>query len=324
MSIWRRVGWVALVMSLAATARAEVDLPPKCYLFTSFRGNGEDGLHLAYSTDGLKWTALAGDHSFLAPKVGPDKLMRDPCIVQGPDGIFHMVWTSGWWDHVIGYASSKDLIHWSEQKAIPVMEHEQAARNSWAPEIVYDDAKQQFLIFWATTIPGRFKEGEDAGDVASGTVLNHRIYSTTTKDFQTFTPTKVFFNPGFSVIDATMVRHGGKFWLVFKDETLKPVKKHLQTAVADNIEGPFTDLSAAFTPDWVEGPTVLKAGDSYICYFDMYRAHKYGAMQSRDLKTWEDITSKISLPNGMRHGTALEVSREIVAALLNAKPTTNP
>ena len=65
----------------------------KNYLFTSFRGNGEDGLHLAYSHNGLKWTVLNGDRSFLRPQVGT-KLMRDPCICQGPDGTFHMVWIS--------------------------------------------------------------------------------------------------------------------------------------------------------------------------------------------------------------------------------------
>ncbi len=65
------------------------------WLFTSFRVNGEDGLHLAYSRDGYKWTALKNDQSFLAPAIG-NKLMRDPCIVQAPDGMFHMVWTTGW------------------------------------------------------------------------------------------------------------------------------------------------------------------------------------------------------------------------------------
>ena len=42
-------------------ARASVD----ALLFTSFRHNGEDGLHLAWSEDGLKWTALNDDKSFL-------------------------------------------------------------------------------------------------------------------------------------------------------------------------------------------------------------------------------------------------------------------
>src|SRR5207249_2284426 len=53
-------------------------LPQTCYLFTSFRGNGEDGLHLAWSTDGIKWQALNHDKGYLAPHVGRENLMRDP------------------------------------------------------------------------------------------------------------------------------------------------------------------------------------------------------------------------------------------------------
>jgi len=36
--------------------------------------------------------------------------------------------------------------------------------------------------------------------------LNHRIYGTTTRDFWTFSPTRLFYEPGFNVIDATIVR----------------------------------------------------------------------------------------------------------------------
>lgn len=114
------------------------------FLFTSFRGNGEDGLHLALSTNGYHWQALNGDRSFLKPEVGGYKLMRDPCLAQGPDGTFHLVWTSGWTadkEPVIGYANSKDLVHWSEQRPIRLMENEPKTRNLWAPEIFYDPAK---------------------------------------------------------------------------------------------------------------------------------------------------------------------------------------
>ncbi|GAB5555483.1 MAG: hypothetical protein Sapg2KO_50740 [Saprospiraceae bacterium] len=48
------------------------------YLFSYFKGNGEDGLHLASSEDGLKWETLNDDKSFLEPNIGQDKLMRDP------------------------------------------------------------------------------------------------------------------------------------------------------------------------------------------------------------------------------------------------------
>jgi len=63
--------------------------------------------------------------------------MYDPCIILGPEGRFHMVWTVSWNDKVIGYASSKDLIHWSEQQETPVMLLKEAEKNSWAPEIFF-------------------------------------------------------------------------------------------------------------------------------------------------------------------------------------------
>lgn len=84
------------------------------YLFCYFKGNG-DGLHYAYSGDGFKWKTLFNDSIVLKPSVSKDKLFRDPCIIRGADGLYHMVWTVSWNDKGIGYAASKDLIHWSEQ-----------------------------------------------------------------------------------------------------------------------------------------------------------------------------------------------------------------
>src|SRR5690606_870085 len=119
--------------------------PPdgEVYLFSYFKGNGEDGLYLAYSPDGYHWEELGENQSFLIPQAGQDKLMRDPCIIRGKDGKFHMVWTVSWNEKGIGYANSEDLIHWSEQRYLPVMEHEPDARNAWAPEVYYDEAKDQ-------------------------------------------------------------------------------------------------------------------------------------------------------------------------------------
>jgi len=123
--------FIAFILCLFSLATYAQD---KVFLFSYFTDNGQDGLHLAYSNDGLIWTALNEGKSYLTPSVGNDKLMRDPFIIQGKDGLFHLVWTSGWWDKQIGYASSPDLIHWSEQKGIPVMEYESTARNSWLPK----------------------------------------------------------------------------------------------------------------------------------------------------------------------------------------------
>jgi beta-xylosidase len=314
-----------MTRSLLATALLAFALPcfaADGYLFAYFTKNGEDGLHFASSTDAYKWDKVANGRSFLAPKVGNSKLMRDPCIVRGPDGTYHMVWTSGWNENNIGYASSKDLVNWSEQKALPVMAHEPGVLNAWAPEIVYDDKRGEFLVFWASTVPGKF--AETAG--SSEQKYNHRMYYTTTKDFATFAPTQLFYDPGFSVIDATFVKANGRNYLVVKDETVKPARKYLQIAEVPDLRGPFKPLSAPITPQglWVEGPTAIQAGQDVIMYFDAYTTKHYGALRSRDLKHWENVTDKMHFPDEgtpvrMRHGTVITVPQEVLAKLRAAE-----
>jgi len=283
------------------------------YLFAYFKNNGVDGLHLAYSKDAYHWTALKNDESFLTPTVSKDKLMRDPCIIRGADGLFHMVWTVSWKDKGIGYASSKDLINWSTQQFIPVMAKEEGARNTWAPEITYDKGTKTYLIYWATTIKDRFPETA----IAAEDGYNHRIYYVTTKDFKTFSETKLLYDPGFNVIDATIVNAGGKFIMFLKDETREPVQKNLKIAFSDSLIGPYSTASAPITGNyWAEGPTALKYGDNWIVYFDKYRDHKYGAIISSDLKNWTDISTQINLPKGLRHGTILTVRKRHLKRLL--------
>jgi hypothetical protein len=293
-------------------AAATPDIPETCYLFAYFVSNGEDGLRLAWSRDGYRWETLNGGRSLLEPQIGESKLMRDPCLMRAPDGTFHIVWTTSWTGRSIGYASSKDLLHWSEQKGLVVMADERAALNCWAPQITWDAHKQQFLIFWATTITNRFLE--TAGQAEDQ--YNHRMYYTTTKDFQTFTGTRLFYDPGFNIIDATLLAAGGRFHLLFKDETLKPPRKRLRMAVSDNPDGPFGPAGPPFTPSWVEGPTALRLGDEYIVYFDCYRAQRYGAMTSKDLVHWQDVSDRLVMPERAHNGTVLEVPGAVLGPLL--------
>ena len=277
------------------------------YIFSYFKDNGQDGLHLAYSTNGYAWKSLKNDSSFLTPAAGKDKLMRDPCIIRGADGRFHMVWTVSWNEKGIGYASSSDLIQWSEQTYIPVMEHEDSARNCWAPEIFYDAPTKKYLIFWATTIPGRFSSTETSGDDK----YNHRIYYTTTKDFKHFEKAKLLYDRGFNVIDATIVKNGKEYVMVLKDETRTPPQKNLRTATSLQPVGGYTSPSEPITGQyWAEGPTVLRVKNTWIVYFDKYTLHTYGAVASDDMKRWTDISDRVSFPKGTRHGTAFVISKE--------------
>lgn len=281
------------------------------YVFTYFKGNGEDGLHLAYSEDGYKWNTLKNDTSFLTPEVGKDKLMRDPCVIKGGDGLYHMVWTVSWTDKGIGYASSKDLIHWSKQEFIPVMAHEEKTRNTWAPEITYDEKSKTYMIYWASTIDGKFLETKSEEEKG----YNHRIYYITTKDFKKFSKTKLLYEPGFNVIDASIVKTEDGFTMYLKDETKVPVQKNLKIATSKKLEGPYTKASDPITGNyWAEGPTAIKIDNSWIVYFDKYTQKKYGAVKQTS-KGWEDISDQVTFPKGTRHGTVIKVSSEVINQL---------
>lgn len=275
------------------------------FLFAYFKGNGEDGLHLAYSEDAFTWHPLKNDSSFLKPTAGKDKLMRDPCIIRGRDGNFHMVWTVSWNEKGIGYARSNDLVNWSEQLYIPVMEHEDSALNCWAPEIFYDKSTKEYMIYWATTIPGRFAAGDTSGDGK----YNHRMYYCTTKDFKKFSPTKLLYDQGFNVIDATIQQDGKQYIMFLKDETRRPPQKNIRIATSSSLTGGYSAPSAPITGNyWAEGPTVMRLSGQWVVYFDKYTEHKYGAVVSPDLKEWTDISEQIQTLKGMRHGTIVTVT----------------
>jgi hypothetical protein len=302
--------FVALAVCSATPTSTSAENNGPVYLFTSFRNNGEEGLQFLCSEDGFAWKRIPG--FFLKPRVGPSQLMRDPSLARGPDGTFHLVWTTGWKkDQGFGYAKSKDLAHWSDQRFIPVMAHEPTTVNVWAPEVFYDAPNKRFVICWASTIPGRFPDDLEPHD------NNQRMYYTTTADFQTFTPTTLFLDPGFSVIDGTIVARGDGYVLVLKDNSRKQM--NLRVAFGDSPIGPWRDVSAPFTRPFTEGPSVLKLGDDWIIYFDAYRQGDYGAVKTRDFKAFVDITRQVSFPEGHKHGTALQVSRGLVEHLMNPK-----
>jgi hypothetical protein len=105
-----RILVITFLLALAGCAHREQNI----YLFSNFTGNGEDGLHLAWSMDGVQFQSLFENRSILKPEAGQDKLMRDPFVIRGGDGKFHMVWTVSWNERGIGYAWSDDLLHWTD------------------------------------------------------------------------------------------------------------------------------------------------------------------------------------------------------------------
>ena len=243
--------------------------------------------------------------------------MRDPYIHQGPDGRFHMVWTTGWRGRGIGYAWSDDLLHWSEQRELPVMGGEPSAQNCWAPEILYDRERGVHLLYWSSTIPGRFPETEDPGH------WNHRIYCAETADFRTLGDTELLVDPGFNAIDADILERDGRWLLFLKNETEPPLplEKNIRFLVAAGPRGPYGPASAPITGDyWAEGPCAVAMGDGVTVFFDKHRERRYGAVRSTDLRTWEDISDRLIIPPPARHGHVFAVAEPVLAALLRHRP----
>jgi glycosyl hydrolase family 43 len=309
-----------------AISRAALAERP-AFLFSYFTRNGEDGVHLAYSRDGITWLPLNGGRAVITPAItGAGRgwqewnttaaLMRDPSVLRGPDGTFHMVWTIAWTDQAIGVAHSRDLIHWSEQRRVPVMEHEAAVLNTWAPDLFYDEATKAFVIVWASSIPGRFPATDSLAQRTSRGRADHRLYYVTTKDFTTYSPTRLLYDGGFAAIDGTITKQGDRYYLVMKDETFYPPARNIRVASSENATGPYGPASPPFTGRDTEGPSVLHVGEYAYVYFDEYTRGRYGAVRTRDFERWEPVTDSLHAPRGMRHGSAFLAPESILRGLL--------
>lgn len=317
-------GWLRnrIVLPMVAGALGAFEAAASTYAFSFFRGNGEAGVYLALSEDAVTWREANGGRPVLAPQVG-GKLTRDPSVCRGPDGVYHMVWTTSWKDDGFGVAHSANLLDWSEQAYVAVNQDEPKARNTWAPEIFYDNATAQYVVIWATTIEGRFPETQAKGDKA----LNHRIYATTTKDFKAWTPKQLYYDGGFNVIDAFLFQKEGRYGMVVKDETVEPVAaKNLHVVWSESgILGPWGKAGPAFTDNreaWAEGPAVIRAGGRWLVYYDKYNKGGYGALETTDFTTFKPVP--VTLPKGIRHGTVFAIDEATARGLVAAPPQVAP
>lgn len=280
------------------------------YLYTGFHEPATDGLRYLVSKDGLHWDSLPG--VWLKPEVGSRRLMRDPSIVRAPNGMYHLVWTSGWrGDRGFGYASSRDLIHWSEQRFIEVMA-DTTTVNVWAPELFYDDVRKEYMVIWASCVPGKFARGiEDENN-------NHRLYYTTTKDFRTFAPARLLTDPGYSSIDAIILKRGKQDYVMVVKDNTRP-ERNLKVSFARDPHGPWSALSAPFTGYLTEGPSAVRVKDYYYIYYDRYRTQDFGTVKTRDFRYFDNAESEVSIPLRHKHGTITKVSKRIIDQLKRRK-----
>lgn len=309
---------IALLITGAGPILPFMKKQPDPYLFAYYTGEGASGLHLAWSADGWKWKPLKNGKSFIKPGIG-DYLMRDPHLMQTPDGIFHLVWATGNHRRDIGYAWSKNLVDWSVQRLIPVMEQDTLVMNVWSPEMVYDANSQRFMLFWASTVPKKFKETDKQNDsLPSGLRYNHRIYRKFSEDLKTWTSTELFFEPGFNVTDPHIAEDSGRYMLYFKDETNmgKNIQNNIKMAKSYSLTGPFdTKVNLISRRTWAQAPMAMRVDSQFVVYFEKYKQRKFGAMATKNFKEWKDYTDSLSFPKGARQGSVLRIPLKLMDKL---------
>lgn len=278
------------------------------YVMSYFRAQSE-ALHFAVSDDGFVWQPVNRNVPVLVGSVGA-RTLRDPFVFRGHDSTFHLLATDGWESDSIVHACSGDLITWSEQVLVPVMGEVPGVKNCWAPECFFDDAAGCYRIVWSSTVT--------LDDVARAD--DHRIWSATTPDFVTYSEPSVFFDPGFSVIDANIVRDGDRYVMAFKDERganrAGTDHKRIHTCSRPTVGGPWTPISDAVTPALTEGPTMFRRGETWTMFFDHFHEGFFGGVESPDGLRWTDITDRLAFPPGVRHASVLQADAPVVRRLL--------
>jgi beta-galactosidase len=225
----------------------------------------------------------------------PGELVRDPAVIRGADGFYHMVWTTGWTGHEIGYARSRDLINWSGHKKVPLMEGT-TAEHTWAPELFLDDRTNSYMIVWSS----------------DGTPW--AIHYVTTTDFESFSDRKLLYANGEigggkagnnGPIDGYILKEApGKYLFFYKkdDNTGVPT---LFFRWGPSPIGPWGDEEhGPVTPSTGdEGPSLLKVGDEYRIYTDPFESEFMYMYSSKDLKDWTRVVTDLR----MSHGTVIRI-----------------
>ena len=315
------------------------------YLFAYFTGEGTaDGEQIRYAlsrgNDPLHWRELNAGKPVLTSTTG-QKGLRDPFVIRSPEGDkFYLIATdlrmyqnsSGSWDQVQRHGSksimvweSTDLVHWTDQRLVKVSPD--SAGNTWAPEAYWDDELDAYVVFWASKL-----YADDDPD-HKGNTYNKMLYATT-KDFRTFSEPKVWNDPGYSVIDSTVVKYKDEYYRYTKDErdpgSSSPCSKFItgekSTSLTSTTYDFVADCIGKGAMDRGEGPTVFKSNteNKWYLFIDEYGGRGYVPFETTDLASgkWTPSTN-YQLPASPRHGTVLPVTQQEYDRLLAAYPATS-
>ena len=159
--------------------------------------------------------------------------MRDAFVYRTQNGKFMLAGTDmtsrlGWTsNHRMTFMLSNDLVHWDKWVSIDLesaenlkalgLDNAEDMKAAWAPQIIFDPITEKYVIYYSVGFPDR-----------------HRIYySLMDENLNILSEPRVFYDPGFDVIDADIVWNDvdRQYTMVFKREG----DRALSMATADHL-----------------------------------------------------------------------------------------
>ncbi|MDT7512484.1 glycoside hydrolase family 43 protein [Bifidobacterium sp. H1HS10N] len=200
------------------------------YLFVHFTGHEQaetdEQLYFALSRDGLHWHDLRAQGDPVLTWSEGEGGVRDPYIVRGPDGLFHIIATDlsvyhrgGWQegrstvDGSTGLViwDSPDLAHWGRPRLVDVASAIPKAGMAWAPEACWDADRGQWIVFWATAAADS-AEDPSAADLANELGDGINMYYATSTDLVSFSRPVKWIDRSNGIIDTTMLKAPDGWW----------------------------------------------------------------------------------------------------------------
>ena len=271
------------------------------YLLAGFTGQaifpecieGNEKSFFALSEDLKKWSYI--DSISINVSSG-SKRVRDQYLSRDKTGNYLLLGTQGYMHPEIYLANSESINEFElELKNINYSDKDLHifANYSWAPEIIYDYDNDQYLILYSDT-----------------ETKNSPIYAVATKDFERFSYPFIFFDVGFTIIDANITMFDGKYYLFYKGEDVERYGA-LYYAVSDSLSCGSNwrlyddEITSSYN---LEGPFGLKGLDNKNYLFaDAFEVAKpyYGLFDSDskiNLKNIKDL-------NGVHHFSILKITK---------------
>jgi hypothetical protein len=289
------LGWVTTCVAGVPSTQTK---PYVAYLAAYMTGSDERHLYFAVSTNGFRFDQLVkGGQPILAATMD-DKLVRDPMLFRDQQCVYHLVATVSWKNRPFTMWDSTNLVNWTNERLVDVAP--EGATKTWAPELAYDRANDQYFAYWTGEVSNNWNTAA--------------IYYATTKDFKTFSkPTVLYREPSIGILDADIVFDQGVYHLIYRF-------KGTWEVTSTNALGPYGN-ARQISPENVEGPYVFPLNDhtGWGIVWDYYGGSQgWGLFTSPDLKTWKRITNEkppfyndqVWFPYAIRHGSVTPLTQE--------------